>query len=226
MTPRAGRPWHGSHLPPTIDAQVAVDGETTGHANDSVGGTDPPLYDKLVIPSGSARLAGALQVELLADFMPDVNNFFAIVTAPVGGISGHFATTAEYLPPLTGGKRWSIHYPAASEHETSVVLRVLAPFEADFDEDGDVDGADLARWKTGCGLGSGAFHSQGDATADGCVDGADFLVWQRQLGSHAYAAAAANAVPEPPAVGLACIVVAAVAGARRGLIRGDRLQRR
>jgi hypothetical protein len=54
---------------------------------------------------------------------------------------------------------------------------------ADFDEDGDVDGADLAVWKAGFGTIGIATNRQGDADGDRNGEGADFLVWQRQLGS-------------------------------------------
>ena len=77
-------------------------------------------------------------------------------------------------------------------------LRLTEPLEADFTEDGVVDGADLAAWEVGYGATSLAQHGDGDADGDGDVDGADFVVWQRQLGSSANAGAIANAaVPEP-----------------------------
>lgn len=72
----------------------------------------------------------------------------------------------------------------------------VTPFTADFDEDGDVDAADLAKWKLGFGVKLDATHMQGDADGDADVDGADFLTWQRQLGS-ATTATATAAVPEP-----------------------------
>ena len=75
----------------------------------------------------------------------------------------------------------------------------LPPFDADFDEDRDVDGNDLALWKTGIGASGSATHMQSDADGDLDVDGADFLVWQRQFGSFATAAAA---VAEPTTLGL------------------------
>jgi hypothetical protein len=62
---------------------------------------------------------------------------------------------------------------------------------ADFDEDGGVDAADLALWKTGFGDVTAA-HMDGDADADADVDGADFLIWQRQLN-----VAGIAAIPEP-----------------------------
>jgi hypothetical protein len=81
-------------------------------------------------------------------------------------------------------------------------VQVQNPLAADFDEDGQVDAADLAAWQLGAGLASGARHYHGDANADGRVDGADFLIWQRSA-----AAAASASVPEPNA--FAVLVVAA-----------------
>ena len=72
---------------------------------------------------------------------------------------------------------------------------------ADFDEDGDVDGADLQRWKTNFGLTVGVTHTQGDANGDLVVDGADFLIWQRRVGSTGTLTATAE-VPEPAALRL------------------------
>jgi hypothetical protein len=75
----------------------------------------------------------------------------------------------------------------------SVALSSLA---ADFDEDFDVDGVDLTKWRSGFGTNSTATHMQGDADGDQDVDGADFLVWQRQLGLPSTVATDAP-VPEP-----------------------------
>jgi hypothetical protein len=77
----------------------------------------------------------------------------------------------------------------------------------DFDEDVEVDDADLSYWENGYGLTSFVEHINGDANADAVVDGADFLVWQRQLGS---APAAPVAVPEPSAAWLMTCVTGAL----------------
>jgi hypothetical protein len=82
-------------------------------------------------------------------------------------------------------------------------------FPADFDDDGDVDGADLQDWRGAFGPGSGA-----DADGDGDSDGSDFLTWQRTVGSGP-AVAAAAAIPEPATMGLLLIGVAATFVARR-----------
>ena len=77
--------------------------------------------------------------------------------------------------------------------------RVSDPDAADFDEDGDVDAADLAAWKNGFGITGAAEHHQGDADGDLDVDGADLLVWQRQYTGAVGSVASAVGVPEPSA---------------------------
>ena len=87
-------------------------------------------------------------------------------------------------------------------------IDLVDPPNADFDENGLVDGADLTRWRTNFGV--GATHLQGNANAaqDGDVDGADFLVWQRRVGSSGAVSSsnsASAAVPEPAMLCLAAL---------------------
>jgi hypothetical protein len=79
----------------------------------------------------------------------------------------------------------------------------VPPEPADFDEDGDVDGDDLAQWQGDFGE-----NDLSDADDDGDSDGADFLAWQQQLGSGA-AMTAAQTVPEPASAFLAAATFAA-----------------
>jgi hypothetical protein len=96
---------------------------------------------------------------------------------------------------------------------------VTPAFASDFDNNGRVDGADLALWKTGFGKTTGATAGDGDADHDGDVDGADFMVWQRELGGGA-ATANAGAVPEPTSALLMALTVAgALAMHRRRALR-------
>jgi hypothetical protein len=85
---------------------------------------------------------------------------------------------------------------------------------ADFDENGVVDGNDLADWRAGFGDTTAA-KADGDADADGDVDGNDFLTWQRQLGTLPPTTSAVGAVPEPASAALAVAGVLALAGLRR-----------
>ncbi|MDC0936429.1 autotransporter-associated beta strand repeat-containing protein [Pirellulales bacterium] len=90
-----------------------------------------------------------------------------------------------------------------------VVLTGLAvsPFTADFDNDGDVDGDDLAQWVGDFG-GTGS-----DADNDGDSDGADFLSWQQQFTGNLNPISASTTVPEPSTlvllIGLAALGILA-----------------
>lgn len=72
-----------------------------------------------------------------------------------------------------------------------------ADYAADFNNDGKVNGADLAAWKTAFGA-----TAVGDADNDNDSDGADYLIWQRQFGSGVTSLASASAVPEPAVAAL------------------------
>ncbi len=69
------------------------------------------------------------------------------------------------------------------------------PESADFDNDGDIDGADFLAWQRGFGSSTPA-QSDGDANNDGNVDGDDLDIWQSQFGQPAPIVAAASAVSE------------------------------
>ena len=68
---------------------------------------------------------------------------------------------------------------------------------ADFDTDGDIDGADFLTWQRGFGVGT--TKVQGDANADSAVNGSDLVVWKNQYGFVATSVAALGSVPEPTA---------------------------
>ncbi len=160
--------------------------------------------------AAAASLAGSLAVSLAAGYTPEVGDEFPLITTG-GGLSGTFASAS--LPSLGGGLAWELDYEA-----TSLMLSVVPGLTADFDGDGDVDSADLAKWRTGFGKATGAIVGDGDADADGDVDGADFLAWQRELGSSVAMASsgpAGSSVPEPHAAVLLMLACAAVNGSRR-----------
>jgi hypothetical protein len=69
-----------------------------------------------------------------------------------------------------------------------------ATLTADFNDDGRVDGADLAAWGEAFGETTAA-----DADGDTDVDGADFLIWQRELGA---GVVGGQAIPEPATIAL------------------------
>lgn len=88
------------------------------------------------------------------------------------------------------------------------VSYVMAAADADFDDDGDVDGVDFLIWQSAFGKFPGnASNSDGDANNDGFVTTADLDIWENDYGSESLQAAVAT-VPEP---GTICLVFAAVA---------------
>jgi murein DD-endopeptidase MepM/ murein hydrolase activator NlpD len=70
--------------------------------------------------------------------------------------------------------------------------------DADFDNDGDVDGRDFLAWQRGFGTTPDAVKADGDATGEGTVDGADLAIWQTQYGTPPSLVAAATADDELP----------------------------
>jgi hypothetical protein len=87
----------------------------------------------------------------------------------------------------------------------SYELRLTAPttpvLAADFDDNGSVNGADLAIWRGAYGVPG---NTSGNADGDNDTDGADFLVWQRERGSGPLQAAA---VPEPRSFALVALAL-------------------
>jgi 3-phytase len=84
---------------------------------------------------------------------------------------------------------------------TLVAFVATPQISADFNSDGEVDGADLLAWQRGNGKTVGARLTDGDADRDGDVDGADLQQWKAAAAS----AATFAAVPEPGAAALAVL---------------------
>ncbi|MBN1852559.1 MAG: hypothetical protein JW829_07535 [Pirellulales bacterium] len=87
-----------------------------------------------------------------------------------------FNTSAAHSRPLNGNRKayaaWALWVAIAAER-----------LDADFDNDGDIDGSDFLTWQQHYGLASGAIHAQGDANRDTAVDGQDLTVWQDTFGT-------------------------------------------
>jgi hypothetical protein len=93
----------------------------------------------------------------------------------------------------------------ANVRANSTFYVALAGVPGDFDEDGDVDRADLGLWRAGFGTSSAATPREGDADRDGDADGQDFLIWQRNLGTAppVGSESAVGAIPEPASISMA-----------------------
>jgi hypothetical protein len=88
---------------------------------------------------------------------------------------------------------------------------VEAEQSADFDDDGDVDGADFLTWQRGFG---GAAAYGGDFNGDSTVNGADLTVWKGQFGQFGQSGLA-TAVAEPCSAFLAVPLLAGLAATSR-----------
>lgn len=165
----------------------------------------------------SAQVNGELDLTLKGGFVPTPSQTFAILIS--NDLSGAFdnAPSGQRVTTSDGSGSFLVNYGFGSPFDDNQVVlsNFLAGFPADFDEDTDVDGADLARWRLGFGTASGAAHTQGDANGDGDADGRDFLVWQQQRGSGSLTAAA----PEPTSAVIAFAAVFIMRGVRRRMAR-------
>jgi hypothetical protein len=151
---------------------------------------------------------------------PSSANMSADVVLAAARNAGAIYVTGDVLnnPWDTLPTYWQAHVDAVAQLHGSFL-------SSDFNEDGQVDGDDLAAWRAGYGqFDSRARRQHGDATGDDNVDGADFIQWQRQGGQTSATATSSapgnNAItPEPTSVliaaagGLAWI--AAVRSSRR-----------
>jgi hypothetical protein len=90
----------------------------------------------------------------------------------------------------------------------SIKIVPLAVDNADFNNNGLVDGPDFLAWQRGFGTTSGATRAMGDANGDGKVNAADLTIWRNQYGTSPLVALA-FAVPEPatPSLLVFCVAV-------------------
>ena len=108
-----------------------------------------------------------------------------------GPVLAHFGDESLIVGVLNGGWNpygWDSEYGDISEWAyignaanlaflaTHGVVPWIGFDDADFDEDGDVDGDDFLTWQVSFGK-----NADGDADGDGDTDGDDFLVWQSQF---------------------------------------------
>jgi hypothetical protein len=163
-------------------------------------GANPGFGYDLLFTTGEFIADGTLTLNLLNGYSPTLGQSFNMLDFTT--LTGTFDTLD--LPLLELGLTWN-----TSQLYTTGILSVAAGFlEADFEEDGDVDGDDLVRWQGSIGvLTGGADHGDGDADADGDVDGRDFMIWQRQYTGKLFLTAESTAVPEPGSLVLLSLFV-------------------
>ena len=142
--------------------------------------------------TGSATLAGTLQISLLGGFTPTNGNTFDVLTAAsiannglsLGGASSGFSFS------IVGGNTLRLTFGSG--------------LAGDYDDDGDVDGADFLLWQRTLGS---TTNLAADGSGNNIVDGPDLTIWRNNYGAPAVPVAAS--VPEPAGVLLATLMVGA-----------------
>jgi hypothetical protein len=196
----------GTVAPGNSAGKLSVTGNFIQNSTSSLqmelGGTGDGQYDKLAV-GGNLSAQGSLTVQLINGFTPAAGNSFDLLDW--GGTRS--GTLALNLPSLSPGLAWN-----TSSFVSTGVLSVASTGDADFDNDGDVDGADFNTWQRGLGISSGATNGQGDANGDGAVNGTDLTIWK---GTYGGAVVVSAGVPEPAGFALAILAFAGLAARRR-----------
>lgn len=223
---------HGATLAPgTGPTEMNVLGNLTlesGRIELDLAGASAGQFDKIVV-AGDLAAGGVLEVKLLGGFVPAPGTSFDVLD--FASATGAFTLA---LPPLAGGLAWS-----TANLLTTGALAVTATApgdDADFNGDGKIDGADLARWRGNFGAAGQQNNSLGDANGDGRVDGGDFIMWQRHVAEQQATTSTTNVpgvdvrrpvagaapdlgafefVPEPAGVALALIACGSVVARKR-----------
>ncbi len=180
----------------------AVDLQTPATLEIELGGTTPETEFDLLEVSGTATLAGNLNV-LLVDlgsglFTPALGDTFEIITAS-DGVLGEFSD-------ITPG--FEAIYSA-----TSVILVATSALSGDYNNDGKVDAADYTVWRDTLGAPVGTLLNDTVGIVGGVVGAEQYNAWRANFGATMPAAAlAGGSVPEPRS--LALLALAACLGLR------------
>jgi T5SS/PEP-CTERM-associated repeat protein len=197
----------GVVAPGTSPGALHITGNYTQGASgkldiDLAGTTAGSQYDQLLV-SGSATLAGTLDVSLIDGFTPSIGNVFEVVHAN-GGVLGGFPTLS--LPTIPNGMGWTIVYTSVS-----VFLNVQsAPLIGDYNNNGTVDAADYIVWRESEGTTTSLPNDNG---IGGTIGQAHYNLWRAHFGQTASSGATAGfsnstAVPEPPSLMLLMLTAA------------------
>lgn len=171
-------------------------GTSLGGVNSAYfGGTRSDVFENIAVqsPSNFTSIFNLYATQALQD---EVDLFMTAGTIGDGSGGPSFANTLNNqgynysFLQTNEGHSWG-NWRALLD---SILIGLIgpSPYSADFDNDIDVDSADLATWLSAFGLSDLA-----DADGDGDSDGSDFLEWQRQFGSGVGVVSSSTAVPEP-----------------------------
>jgi hypothetical protein len=161
---------------------------------------------------------GTHQVKVYMDGSTTPQTFSVTASAP-GNASYANSQSAFLEMGVSDNDAWGAIDVDFFSYKLGVIAPVAAPAaDADFDNNGIVDGRDFLIWQRNSGVNNGANNGAGDSDGNGAVNAADLAVWKSKFGT-----AGASAVPEPSSF-LACFVsISSLATIRRAL---DRQRRR
>ena len=199
--------------PGTLTIQGAFTQNLGGTLNIRLAGTNTDGYDHLNI-SGNAALGGTLAVSLINGFTPIAGNSFEIIAA-TGGITGMFDNLV--LPALTGRP---LVWDTSHLYTTGTLSVVTSYLQGDWNRDGQVTTADvsamlgaltdLSSYKTTYSLSSAQLAAIADLDGDGAVTNRD-IQGLLNLVANPSGSGAVQAVPEPSALAMILLGIAAAA---------------
>ncbi len=197
------------HAPGNSVGTVPLEGNYSithaqAHLEIEIGGLTPGTQHDQLSSTGTVDLGGTLDVLALdlGGYTPTAGDRFDIIES-TSAIAGTFFD--ENFPSILGARAvtWLPVDYLTDSNKVTLEIATADFLAGDFDENGMVDDADLAKWEAGFGMAAGAGHMDGDADGDFDVDGFDFLAWQRQFGIGVSPLSAGVAtVPEPSSVAL------------------------
>ncbi len=173
--------------PSLLDVVLAPLGPTYNQGIE--GGSQTPI-DTSVLSDLALAVFDSDGISLLAasdTAGPGLTESLTALNLPVAG---------DYFVRVTGADAVIQFYQIDLSVENAVTFA-----EADFNQDGNVDAADLGVWQASFGVDAG-----GDADGDGDTDGADFLAWMTQQTGGSPSFSPAVGVPEPTALTLILLV--------------------